>query len=199
MKRRIFTVLFALVLVLSFSLVSQVIPTALASSELLPEVEFQVGENSSAEWTTQREYAGTYSVLLTTLYPTPLSHYARVATPYSDTLDSISSVSYWEYYVKDWPESVTELWGVYVLIELDTGTFDGVADHWLLGDPHLQGGWTPEGGAEPSPWPCTWNQWVEQTFDDSSLFISPIDFPGTEWTFTLAEWKAGGVEAELPP
>ena len=39
--RKYLGLLFALVL--SCSLVTQVIPTALASSELLPEVEFQVG------------------------------------------------------------------------------------------------------------------------------------------------------------
>jgi len=206
MKRKIFSILFAVVLVASFSQVTQVIPTALASAELLPEVEFQVGENSSAEWTTQREYAGTYSVLLSTLYPTPLSHYARVATPYGDTLDSISSISYWEYYVKDWPESVTELWGVYVSIELDTGTynypggtlidpaFDGVADHWLMGDPHLQDGWST-----PSTWPQIWNDWVQRTFDDDAYFWSPIDGNESETTHQLSSWKEGttGVDTTI--
>ena len=205
MKRKTFSILFALVLVVSFSLVTQVIPTALASSGLLPEVEFQIGENSSAEWTTEREYAGTYSVLLRTLYPTPLSHYARVAMPYGDTLGSISSISYWEYYVKDWPESVTELWGVYVSIELDTGTYnypggtlidpalDGVADHWLMGDPHLQDGWST-----PSTWPQIWNDWVQRTFDDA-YFWSPIDGNESETTHQFSSWKEGttGVDTTI--
>lgn len=173
----------------AFMLISliSVFQVTLVSAQGLPELipcEFQIGENSSVWWTTADVHAGMYSVLLSTLYPTPLSHHARVAMPYGDTLDSISGISYWEHYVKDWSEPVTELWGIWVSIALDTDS-DGAADRWLLGDPSLQG------------WPCTWNDWVQRTFDDTALFISPVDFPGTEWTFTLAEWKAGVAQSPI--
>ncbi len=66
MKRKIISTLFALVLVLSFSLVTAV-PAGAEISTTLQPVEFTIGPTGGvAEWTTDKSNSGNYSVRLST-------------------------------------------------------------------------------------------------------------------------------------
>ena len=91
MKRKIFSGLLALVLVLSFSLVTAVPVGAQGVVE-----EFQSSVNGWVKWAPEEAYIGNYSVLLGLADPTDE---ARVAVPVSMAFTGLTSLSYW-YYIK---------------------------------------------------------------------------------------------------
>jgi len=97
-KSKIFSIFFALVLVVTLGLVTAVPAAAADPPALLPKVEFQKTGASAVDWSTAEKKFGEWSVLLSLATP---SDEARVAVviPGSPNFDALTGLGYW-YYIK---------------------------------------------------------------------------------------------------
>lgn len=128
MKRRIFSVLFALVLVLSFSLTA--VPAAVSAE--VSTVVLSTSGDGIAEWTTDQAHEGSYSIHLAAPGKCDWNDYAAT---YADaliqiplegvTLNDITSMSWWNYLVNGYPPALR--------IKLDVDA-NGESDYHLVAE-----------------------------------------------------------------
>jgi len=207
MKRKIFSVLLALVLVLSFSLVTAV---PAAAQDEMPDAmvfPFELGGkavgNYVAEWSTAQVKSGSSSVHLKTTGTVGDGDEARIRIDFSvlpggDTpeLGDLTSISWYEYLVEGYPPHID----IYLDIDGD-GTSDDalVIEYAYNTEAHASEAW-PTYGAMTGAW--------YQTFSDDEAGPAVIDDSAKAWLGsgppgplggedfiygTLAEWKAGTV------
>ncbi len=207
MKRKSFRILFALVLALSFSLVTAVpmaTPAKAAPDTLnvYPLQLIETGANAVAEWSTTQKYTGSYSAHLdTTAASSPAEATIVIQMPAGTTLGDIDTISWWRY--------IAVGYAPHLDIKLDVngdGSFAGADDEALVIQyayntvaAHYDSG-LPYYGAVPGDW--------YQTFDDDGVGPAQIDDTTSAWAgtgsagppdgsnpnfinHTLAEWKAG--------
>ena len=160
MKRKIFSVLFALVLVLSFSLVTAV-PAAAQTTTYGTWYLAYSGTGGAAAWSTTQAHDDTYSAYLQS--GTQTSSYGRVWKPADITLANITAVSFWHYLDSSsqldhssWPMFLEEgetysdgtgYFTPYVTLKIT----DGTTDHWLISQQFAR---DPDG-----TWAAGWEQW----------------------------------------
>ena len=124
--RRIISILFALVLVLSFSLVTVLPAMAADESSTLNVVPFEtqaLGDGATAEWTNADNHTGSYSVELTTPESPTADDYAAVVVPAPEGL-KVGDIESWSFYRKS---ADTTLVAPYIAFDIDTDD-DGVVD-----------------------------------------------------------------------
>ncbi len=199
MKRKIFSVLLALVLVLSFSLV-----TAVPAAAATPELELGIkAPGATAEWSTAEVDVGTYSVHLKT-GDTGDGNEGRIVIDAASvgitTLSSITSIAWSVYTVAGYPPHVD--------IYLDCDGDEVVDDedvltaelHYNNADPVFE---FNDMIAKVNY--DTWLQTFELTSDDgfgavgdtTLLWLSKLGGgPGDAPAGTLAQWKAGTVGSD---
>ena len=209
MKRKIFSVLFALVLVLSFSLVTAV-PAGAQDEQpdaiVFPfELDGKTEGNYVAEYSTTQVHGGSSSIHLQTTGTVGTGDEARIRIDFSafpegemPTLGDIETISWWEYLVEGYPPHID----IYVDID-DDGTADDalVIEYAYNSMDHVTAGW-PTYGAVPGDWFQTFGDDGEgpTVIDDgdyawlTSRAAGPVggDFGDDDhWGTTLGDWKAG--------
>ena len=202
MKRKIFSVLLALVLVLSLSLVMAV-PAAGSPGTLNVIPMILGGGGGTTEWSTAQSYTGSHSAHMLIVNPKPGCE-ARIGIKASDvgvsTLADISSISWWEYLVQGYPPHVD------VALDIDG---NGYLDDWLV----FEYAYNSESHYDEAPMPygAQTGDWY-QTFSDDGDGPAQIDDAANAWLAsgppgppgdenfiygTLEEWKAGTVSENV--
>ena len=184
MKRKIFSVLFALVLVLSFSLVTAV-PVAAADPG---DIEFSTAGDGIAEWSTEQAYSGSYSVKFHTDTWDWTYKYA-VGIPVDDIpLNELTELSYWRNGVSFLPK-IMDYAPPAVLLCIDAnndGKLDFDTDGTLSEDPSLMGDDAIFGiGAD---WVETDIGWIEVNGLTNSYWMY-----GGVWTIDKTGYHGGWV------
>ncbi len=165
--RKYLSVLFALVLVVSFSLVTAV-PAAAEVSPVVPTIEFVTGPTGGiVEWTTDEANSGSYSVELSTegVPYTSESDYGegRVIMSAEHLGLTLADVTSFSFYWKSNAASGLP----FPYFALDTGLdgdLDGVADRWLI--------WNI-GPADDTSEATSWTQWSLSTAADNWHVAGP--------------------------
>ena len=215
MKRKIFSVLFALVLVLALMPVMAVpvaaqdeMPDAIVIPFVLGVGAYEGEPESTAEWDEVTVHDGSSSVHLTTAGSA--GNEARILIDFSSlpegevlTLGDIEAISWYEYLVAGYPPHVD--------IKVDTDG-DGIEDDALV----IEYAYNTEAhAAEGGPtYGAVTGDWY-QTFSDDTLGPAEIDDTTNAWLTsgpagpltgpgsenfiygTLAEWKAGTVDPSI--
>ena len=202
MRKKIFSVFFAVVLLLSFSLVTAV-PVA-ADPGILNVYPLQPttkNTDSTAEWSATQFYAGSLAAHLDS-GTTTQGDEARVVVnmPAGTTLDDITTISWWEYNVAGYPPHVD------VKVDKDG---NGTADDALV----FEYAYNTELHCDEAPMPygALTGAWY-QTFGDDSNGPTAIDDTANAWLSsgppgplgdpsfiygTLANWKDGTVDVSV--
>ena len=151
MKRRVFSILFVLLLVLSLSLVTAV--PAGAQGAPIGDPFFTTSNEGTVEWSTEQPNVGEYSAKLYIPPYDPLRLYdeARVVFNYGGDLNSITGVSYPSYVIGG--NDGTLYPSVVLAVDIDD---DPEVDAWVVQ-------FTPLPNHEPSE-----NAWETIVFDDNS-------------------------------
>jgi len=199
--RRILSVLLALVLVLSFGLMTAV-PAGAAgvTHNVIPADLTASTGNATAEWSTTQAYSGSSSVHLQTTGTLGSGHEARIRITMSagTTLDDITSVSWREYLVAGYPPHLD------IKIDKDgNGTEDDalVFEYAYNSETHASAG-QPTYGALNDAWYQTFSDDGDgpaEITDTANAWLSsgppgPLGDPSFIYG-TLAEWKAGTISA----
>jgi len=182
MKKKFFSILFALVLVLSFSM----IPGAPAGAngptiELKPsEVGFYSMNSGMAEWSVEQNHTigGTHSAKLTT---TGAMDMAAVYVTWGCTIDDIATMSFWHFCspngASEWPR---------VAMELDTD-HDGDADVNLVSSIVEQT-------------PGTWQPWALVPETAFWWYVDPLtheNIPGPSYPVSFIEAQSAYTDAKV--
>ncbi|MDP2730109.1 MAG: right-handed parallel beta-helix repeat-containing protein [Dehalococcoidales bacterium] len=196
----------ALVLALSLSLVTAV-PAMAVDPDTLNVYPLQLttkNADSTAEWSTAEVYNGSYSAHLDTGTTTAGDgDEARIVIemPEGTTLNDITSISWWEYLVAGYPPHVD------IKIDIDG---DGTSDDALVFE-YAYNDETHYTDEAPMPYGALTGDWY-QTFSDDGNGPAEIDSTSNAWLSsgppgplgdpsfiygTLAEWKAGTVDASV--
>lgn len=194
MKRKIFSVLFALVLLASFSLVMAVPAAADPDGVVL-----EAWGDGTAEWsTTPSGYNGNYCVKLTSPgggHPGASNFWTNssVMVPYGETLSTLATIGTQNIIFRLYfPTGSAVPFG---LLYLDT-TLDGAVDVLLSAKTKtvLHGGPTADGWRDGLMYN---DEWSPVGYDEGTI-TTPVEVCGTSWEFQqgleydLSEWVAEG-------
>jgi len=207
LKRKIFSVLLALVLVLSFGLVTAV---PAGAQEEMPDAivfPFELGGkaegNYVAEWEYTEVHTGSSSVHLATAGDVGTGNEARIRIDFSTfpegdrpTLGEIESISWYEYLVEGYPPHID----IYLDIDGDGTADDALVIEYAYNDEvHCASGW-PTYGAVTGAWYQTFNDDGDgpaEIDDTANAWLNsgpPGPLGGEDFIYgTLAEWKLGEV------
>ena len=170
MKSKIFRVLIALVLMLSFSLVMAVPAGATPDTFNVIPFEFQKTGGGTAAWSTSANHTGNWGVNIGT--DTDGTDYGRVAFVWNQNLSTITNMAYW-YNLQAGNGSPNWDSGPYMILELDTDETTG-ADTWVV---HHMFAMSPGTG--------TWLKW--------ELADGPIDSQYMATGNGTAMWHVAGA------
>lgn len=206
MKRKIFSILLVLVLVLTFSLVTAVPVAAQSTLNVVPFTLITAGDGSAA-WSTAQPHSGTSSVLLDagTSGGANAGRIEVLVDPIP--LADFTGASYyvWEptgtQHGGEFPYITAHPYGdPYINIYLDTDG-DGVVDEYLegLGSVAVPASALPP-TTHPTPTAETWVQMEEgYGFYDSDDGLSSANWTSAHAVGTLAEWKTYLATAYTDP